>query len=247
MPDPKDNPLSLMAPLSDDEVDELQAFLISDAVSDETMLVDQLDGFLTAIVIGPTTIMPSRWLPRIWGSSLDDAPEFESAEQAQRIMTLIMRHMNGIAVSVGANPEDFDPMFVTGGYEGDPGEYLDGEMWCHGFMQGIELCRQDWRPMLDHPEGVRILRPIFLLGAEDVSAEEEKLTETPGQRHALSHEVPAAVAAIYRHWLPHRRAASAPSAKTPLRRGQKIGRNEPCPCGSGRKFKHCCGADGSVH
>jgi uncharacterized protein YecA (UPF0149 family) len=21
----------------------------------------------------------------------------------------------------------------------------------------------------------------------------------------------------------------------------KIGRNEPCPCGSGKKFKHCCG------
>ena len=23
---------------------------------------------------------------------------------------------------------------------------------------------------------------------------------------------------------------------------QEAGRNEPCPCGSGRKFKHCCGA-----
>ena len=23
--------------------------------------------------------------------------------------------------------------------------------------------------------------------------------------------------------------------------GKKIGRNEPCTCGSGKKFKHCCG------
>ncbi|MBI4324098.1 MAG: SEC-C domain-containing protein [Chloroflexi bacterium] len=22
---------------------------------------------------------------------------------------------------------------------------------------------------------------------------------------------------------------------------RKVGRNEPCPCGSGKKFKHCCG------
>jgi uncharacterized protein len=35
-----------------------------------------------------------------------------------------------------------------------------------------------------------------------------------------------------------------------LRSGPKIGRNDPCPCSSGKKFKKCCGADGappSVH
>jgi preprotein translocase subunit SecA len=28
-----------------------------------------------------------------------------------------------------------------------------------------------------------------------------------------------------------------------VRRGRKVGRNEPCPCGSGRKYKKCCGAN----
>lgn len=27
----------------------------------------------------------------------------------------------------------------------------------------------------------------------------------------------------------------------PVRKGPKIGRNEPCPCGSGKKYKRCCG------
>ena len=27
-----------------------------------------------------------------------------------------------------------------------------------------------------------------------------------------------------------------------IKSGKKIGRNEPCSCGSGKKFKHCCGA-----
>ncbi len=31
----------------------------------------------------------------------------------------------------------------------------------------------------------------------------------------------------------------------PIRRGQKIGRNDPCPCGSGKKFKKCCGRPGA--
>jgi len=30
---------------------------------------------------------------------------------------------------------------------------------------------------------------------------------------------------------------------TVVREGKKIGRNDPCPCGSGKKYKHCCGRD----
>ncbi|MEE0874530.1 MAG: SEC-C metal-binding domain-containing protein [Ruminococcus sp.] len=28
-----------------------------------------------------------------------------------------------------------------------------------------------------------------------------------------------------------------------MRKGKKIGRNDPCPCGSGKKYKKCCGRD----
>jgi preprotein translocase subunit SecA len=35
-------------------------------------------------------------------------------------------------------------------------------------------------------------------------------------------------------------AAMAEKAK-PIRTGPKVGRNDPCPCGSGKKYKHCCG------
>jgi preprotein translocase subunit SecA len=39
-------------------------------------------------------------------------------------------------------------------------------------------------------------------------------------------------------------AATAIAASPPpfTRAGQKVGRNDPCPCGSGKKFKHCHGA-----
>jgi preprotein translocase subunit SecA len=36
-------------------------------------------------------------------------------------------------------------------------------------------------------------------------------------------------------------AAAAMEKAKPVRAGPKVGRNDPCPCGSGRKFKHCCG------
>lgn len=37
------------------------------------------------------------------------------------------------------------------------------------------------------------------------------------------------------------RAASAPRKAAPVKAGPKIGRNDPCPCGSGKKYKNCCG------
>jgi len=31
-------------------------------------------------------------------------------------------------------------------------------------------------------------------------------------------------------------------SSTTIVKGKKVGRNEPCPCGSGKKYKHCCGS-----
>ena len=47
---------NLLLPLSEEEIEELDAFLMSGAMSFETMSIDELDGYLTAIVIGPTQL-----------------------------------------------------------------------------------------------------------------------------------------------------------------------------------------------
>jgi preprotein translocase subunit SecA len=36
-------------------------------------------------------------------------------------------------------------------------------------------------------------------------------------------------------------AAQALEKSKPVRTGPKVGRNDPCPCGSGKKYKQCCG------
>jgi preprotein translocase subunit SecA len=36
-------------------------------------------------------------------------------------------------------------------------------------------------------------------------------------------------------------AAVEKKSQPTVRPGQKVGRNDPCPCGSGRKYKHCHG------
>src|SRR5512133_2312695 len=115
----------LSTPLSDEELEELDRFLRSAAVSDATMPLAALDGYLSAIVIGPATLLPSQWLPGVWGPSEDDAPDYRSAEQAQRILELVMRHMNGIIWTLQYDADAYDPLLDTLVYEGDPREYLE--------------------------------------------------------------------------------------------------------------------------
>jgi len=224
--------------LSDEEMDELGRFLISDATSDETMMLDRLDGFLTALVTGPVMPSPGVWLPQVWGPTVSDEPMFDNDAQVERITGLIMRHLTNLIVSLQQNPDECEPIFDSAVYPDSPREFVDGEMWAYGFMNGINLQREDWQKFFDDPNSAELLRPIYLLGTEDVTPEEEALVETPEQREELSKLIPASVAGLYRFWQPCRRAVTDPAIRREM---PKIGRNEKCPCGSGRKYKKCCG------
>jgi len=62
------------------------------------------------------------------------------------------------------------------------------------------------------------------------------------RREALIVRAAAGITAIYRYFEPRRRMLSDLRSEHPThRRTKKIGRNDPCSCGSGKKYKHCCG------
>lgn len=228
--------------LSDIEMDELDNFLMSDATSNEIMMLDCLDGFLTAIASSPVMLKPGEWLPRVWGPSEDDAPAFDSNAQAERVTSLMTRHLNAIAWNLHQDPDHFEPVFDINVYEGDEREYVDGEMWAHGYMTGINMQQEGWEALFESKHGIEMLRPIRLLGSADVSPEEEEFTKTPSQREELSKPIPASVAWIYKFWAPYRRVVERSKDKSLEHEIPLQGRNEACSCGSGRKFKKCCGA-----
>lgn len=242
------NPEEVIPALSDKEMDELDSFLMSDATSNEIMLLDCLDGFLTAIVSGPVMLKPDEWIPRVWGPTAEDAPTFESDAQAERIIGLMMQHLSGITWNLHQDPEHFEPVFDTHVYVDDEREYVDGEMWAYGYMTAINMHRDSWKALFESKHGAEVLRPIYLLGSADVTQEEEELTKTPAQREELSRQIPASVGWIYKFWAPNRRAiAERTSGKTFADESPKQGRNAACACGSGRKFKKCCGASTAVN
>ena len=49
------------------DLEALDQFLTSDASPEDCMQLSDLDGFLTGIAIGPELVVPSEWLPLVWG------------------------------------------------------------------------------------------------------------------------------------------------------------------------------------
>jgi uncharacterized protein len=233
----------MMTPLSDTELEELDQFLLYGVDNDEAMTLDTLDGYLHAVAIGPQTVMPKQWLPKVWGEDSAMMPPMDSIDQLNYIMGLVMRHYNSIISGFEQNPPLVMPYWNT--YQYAIGEFEDAEMWAHGFTEGVALNRAAWKHLFDSPQGQQWYRPIGLLGEESFSANQDELTKTPEQREQLAQQIEESLVNIHAFWLPLRKAIH--ERETSQRIRTKVGRNEPCPCGSGKKFKKCCGSAAELH
>jgi uncharacterized protein len=214
--------------LRDLDLEKLDEFLMSDRAPEDCMQLSDLDGFLTAVVIGPELIMPSEWLPVIWG---EDEPLFENLEEAQDIIGVIMGRYNQILQQIGGEADAYEPLF----WEAPDGSLLAAD-WAEGFMDGVALRRQSWRQLLESDDGRTLLAPIVAFlhdehGNSLLDAEPDDLAEL---RRAATDLIVPSVQGIDAYWKTRRQKS---------RNAPRIGRNEPCPCGSGRKYKRCCGAN----
>ena len=228
--------MQLDQPLSDKDFDDLDQFLLSERSPEDAMTMDTLHGFLTAIAIGPQTIMPAEWLPHVWGQDGQTVPKFKTPKEEERIVNLIMRFMNEVLVTFEVAPKEFEPLFVEHEHEGQT--LIDAEAWCWGFWEGMELRDGSWDEIWDS-EVAPLMQPIYLLGADEIEEDELQLVEDPVKAHKLAIELEANLPAIFRFWETRR----VPAVQTVKRDESKVGRNDDCSCGSGKKYKKCCGAE----
>jgi uncharacterized protein len=226
----------LAKPLSQEALELLGDFLLDrvpeydydESIDEGVLVVPELDGFLTAIVSGPVMVPPSRWLPALWG---DFEPEWEDEHAFEAMFGLLLRHMNDIAVTLMQQPEAFEPLYFE--REVDGRLYLIVDEWCEGFARGMALCAEEWRRGGEEMEA--LLAPILAF-TEQAGWHGHTLADEEMQK--LQQRIAASVREIHAYWL--RRRGQHPAGE-PVRRGApKIGRNDPCLCGSGRKYKHCC-------
>jgi uncharacterized protein len=229
----------LTNPLTEDELARLGEVLLhrfddddeADSGDEGIIDVSELDGFLTAMVSVPNTILPSQWFPAVWG---DYPPVLESDLELEQVFSWIFRHMNSISSLLMLQAGDFEPMFLVRQVEDR--EFIVVDEWCEGYMRGVELS-QALGASLDSGAD-SLLQPIraFTQAADWPGHDIPDFADT----EKLQQSIAPNVRALHAYWL-ERREDVATSPMTPFRHSTpRVGRNDPCPCGSGKKFKKCC-------
>ena len=215
----------------------LETFLTSDRSPPDSMMLSELDGFLTGIAIGPELIRPSEWLPLIWGGA---APEFAGLDEANAILGSLMARYNEILRLIA--DDALAPIFWT-----DRNGTVLAADWADGFLQAIRLRADAWEPLFESNRDGRLLLPILSLCCDENGASLLGLPPEAEDRIAAQAPelIPGCIIRIATYWRRKgpRRASMSPEAgprPKPSSAATKVGRNDPCPCGSGRKFKRCC-------
>jgi uncharacterized protein len=156
------------------------------------MMLSDLDGFLTGIAVGPELVLPSEWLPLVFGG---DAPEFADEAEAKAILGAIMGRYNEILRQVA--DDDLQPVFWA-----DRNGTLIAADWAEGFLQAIMLRADAWEALFKSKRDGALLVPILALCGDENGA--SLLGIPPDEEDRVMEEaaefIPACVAAIDAYW-----------------------------------------------
>ena len=225
------------------EPTEFQGFAISDAEVDAyiqglrvlgpaSMTAGQIDGLLAAVLTAPTPAPTEDWLASIWILE-DDDPEpdidIDSSGVARAVASILARKQQ---VAEELETGDYAPVFDSD-HDGD----LVWETWADGFMVGMTLDVDGWSARMRSRslagDATRVMINLI-----DVSRDDPDALKNLGPQHV----------AMFRENAPDLltecvlKLMQSDGPRSPIVRGPKVGRNDPCPCGSGKKHKKCCGA-----
>jgi uncharacterized protein len=222
----------------------------------DALSLEGVDRLFCALIASPDTVLPSEYLPVILGRDLGDSQAFADIEDANVTMSLLMRYWNSIIADLERGAIHL-PYIVEPGVDG-----ICGRAWARGFLKGTRLAPEGWSDLWDSEDDGQLLSIPLVAGELDPSWPKEPLTRE--KQDELLQWMIAGAARAYRHFADARRENAEMLyddgleedeineddyyPETYVRPEPKVGRNDPCPCGSGKKHKKCCGiADDLTH
>jgi yecA family protein len=215
--------------LTFDEAARSRLMELLDAKSEahNTMCCDEVQGFMMALLSGPDALNPTNWLPEILGEeSLFDAKERTEIERLVMAMAADMR--------MKLDEKILPDLWFYEDEAGNPDFYT----WCNAYLYALDIVPTDWFEAVDQEEFEDLFYPIMALGGiyDDEENGEVILHLNEKELTQLESDLPHVLLDIYWYW-----QAIINKPQTVRREGEKVGRNDPCPCGSGKKYKACCG------
>jgi uncharacterized protein len=207
------------------------------ALDEDAMLLEELDGFIAGLLVCPELIKPGDWLPGIWGNEDGSEPGFDSLDHLNRVLGRVMENYNSVARTLIERSDLYAPLFAVDERNND----ILWEIWIEGFEKAMNLRPAAWQQLLIADRDTAQAMSGFLT-LIDIAQRDARLSNE--QLDALTVAAPDQIGPwviALNEWRlanyepPDILTSSFSTAK------EKVGRNEPCPCGSGKKYKKCCG------
>ena len=203
---------------------------------DEAMLLTELDGFLAGILVCPDLIMPGEWLPIVWGGGNNEAaPVFENIKQVEQLVGLIMERYNAVAADLQRGFGRYEPLFDVDTRHDE----ILWEIWIDGFDTALQLRPVAWAKLRETDEETRgalagLVR-LVQIGRGESTLPKDQIDDLTAKAPDL---IPNYIEAL-NAWRISEQLGGHSGQEAP--NFGKVGRNDPCPCGSGKKWKRCCG------
>ncbi len=232
--------------LTDAEVDELDSLLQATPAPLQPLDMLMLDGYLVGVLVQPRVVPADDWLPPVFDLEARALPADHDPAWLARCRVLIERRQQALNAAIS---EDgwFDPLVVDTDRAPPVSEYEPVQSpvsrallpWAAGFHWAQE-CWPDLGDAQDAAVASALARIYRHLPAE--TAEDREVVAVLDREHPLAtldDGIEDLVLAAVDLWdLTHRQRFHVQTVK---RDAPKVGRNDPCPCGSGNKFKQCHG------
>jgi uncharacterized protein len=240
-----------MKDLTNDELDELEDLLAQTPEPLDPLDVVMLDGYLCGVIVQPELIAPEQWLPAVFDIEGRPLPDGVDPAWHERVRALIVRRHDALNRSL-AEDALFDPLLHEGidlPDDADPAlrdalrEMPEHSRTLMPWIGGFQHAAIAFPALMDLPDdavGTALARLYRHLPPE--TDEERELLATMEREHPLKsldeaiEDMVMTVAELWDLTEPLRY-----KVETVRRDAPKVGRNDPCPCGSGRKYKQCHG------
>jgi len=228
------------------------------------------EGFLTALLCMRDEPSQDEWLPVLLGGDPDDpdtpdAPFASAGERTRFLMNWLARAAQ-LRAALEADVESFDDPralqpamldwrgMLAAMPEDERADDLElsaeaapayGRLWALGFLGATEVWAQDWAPPRDKElaaDMAEALACIRALAADDLAPPAFNLIDEKAAPSVSQQRMEALADALWAVYDLFDIARALGPRVLPVRHAYKVGRNDPCPCGSGKKYKKCCGA-----
>ena len=234
--------------LTDAEFEELDGLLAQTPEPFEPLDAVMLDGYLAGVIVLPVLLETEAWLPHVFDFDGQPLPDDADPVWRERVTTLILRRHAALNRAI-AEDGWFDPLILelddfNPPRSDEPAASLNPVSqalfpWVAGFQHAMESF-PDLLELPDPAIDVALARLYRHLPAQ--SDEEREVVATLEKEHPLASldvaiEDLIVIVADLEDLTRDRRY----KVETVKREAPKVGRNDPCPCGSGKKFKQCHG------